>query len=419
MKISSQSRRFMSFLEFVVAKMKRGRNNINDIDAVDGRTPLFIACKNGNLNDVTQLLEDGASVHIPDDQDTSPLAVAARGSHIEVVRVLLSCGQRIQRHISGALVSIVVNGTTHEMFDLLFDALPDDNALTDSDVIDYACRWADAYIVKRLFDRASLYSQFTDGYWSRIFQTLCDHRRDAIAADIFTTLTKLDCFPEHFIMVPHLKKALSRCRFALARAMIDFDPDATRTTVEIDPADSPDIDIFTLVKQYRIPATCIRITQATFARRSWEVYRVYHNGPKLVETDQRYLERLASMGSVDWEMPSFKTFLNERAPTFGILNAIANNYDLLMAAKPYWMNPFIRPLPIESVRPANVKCRAFFADYMRWRPCVQVTRWFGSHFFRYAKTFLLICKRLNVLTAEKDVRYLIIEYIARGTEVNL
>ena len=60
----------------------------------DGVTPLFIACQNGHTAIVKLLLQNGAgaSINLPDKDGATPLCIACQNSHIEVVKLLLQTG---------------------------------------------------------------------------------------------------------------------------------------------------------------------------------------------------------------------------------------------------------------------------------------------------------------------------------------
>ncbi|XP_076283370.1 L-asparaginase 1 [Lasioglossum baleicum] len=68
----------------------------------DGRTALHIACCEGDLNVVQCLLRMGASVHIKDRFDRTPLIDAVEYDHYDIIKVLMQCGAHL--HGSGYLI---------------------------------------------------------------------------------------------------------------------------------------------------------------------------------------------------------------------------------------------------------------------------------------------------------------------------
>lgn len=64
----------------------------------DNRTALHIACHEGNLNVVNNLLLNGVSVHIRDRYDRTPLLEAVSTDNHEIINLLISCGA----HLTGS-----------------------------------------------------------------------------------------------------------------------------------------------------------------------------------------------------------------------------------------------------------------------------------------------------------------------------
>lgn len=61
----------------------------------DGRTPLHVACSNGNVDVVRFLLEEGAPVHQKDRFNYSPLDNALQFKQTEVVPLLTQTGAHV------------------------------------------------------------------------------------------------------------------------------------------------------------------------------------------------------------------------------------------------------------------------------------------------------------------------------------
>lgn len=87
------------------------------------------------------------------------------------------------------------------------------------------------------------------------------------------------------------------------------------------------------------------------------------------------------------------------------------------------LNPYLRDnkgcLPLDVC--VAKETRSLLRGYMRWRPTIQHTRWFGPFFEKRARAFLLVCTRLETrLVPPRDVRYMIVAHLARHefTQVN-
>ncbi|KAK3702564.1 hypothetical protein RRG08_042557 [Elysia crispata] len=64
----------------------------------DGRTPLHIACREGHINMVHYLLNHGVSVHVRDCRRETPLQDAIEGGHLDIIRVLVQTGALLQQN---------------------------------------------------------------------------------------------------------------------------------------------------------------------------------------------------------------------------------------------------------------------------------------------------------------------------------
>lgn len=61
----------------------------------DGRTALHIACCEGDLSTVLQLIKMGANIHVRDRFDRTPFTDATEFDHHEVLKLLVQCGSRL------------------------------------------------------------------------------------------------------------------------------------------------------------------------------------------------------------------------------------------------------------------------------------------------------------------------------------
>ncbi|KAK1839847.1 ankyrin repeat protein [Colletotrichum chrysophilum] len=66
-------------------------NDVNQRSKL-GRTPLYVACKNGNAELAETLLEKGADVAVSSNDGWTPLNAASSNSHVDVVKLLLEEG---------------------------------------------------------------------------------------------------------------------------------------------------------------------------------------------------------------------------------------------------------------------------------------------------------------------------------------
>lgn len=62
----------------------------------DGRTPLHIAASEGNVACVEYIMKAGASIHMRDRNNDTPLLCAIKSCHRDVVRSLVACGAHLQ-----------------------------------------------------------------------------------------------------------------------------------------------------------------------------------------------------------------------------------------------------------------------------------------------------------------------------------
>ena len=73
-----------------------------DVNSPDlqGRVPFHVACQNGHLEVVKDLLAHGVDVNSPDLQGRVPFHVACQNGHLEVVKVLLAHGVDVNQSVS-------------------------------------------------------------------------------------------------------------------------------------------------------------------------------------------------------------------------------------------------------------------------------------------------------------------------------
>ncbi|EDO48620.1 predicted protein [Nematostella vectensis] len=84
----------------------------------DGRTPLHIACLNGNLEIARFLLQHGASVHVRDRFNRSPLEDAIKFRHQKVVELLVETGATLGRSTSEIAAEVCCLAAKNRVDDL-------------------------------------------------------------------------------------------------------------------------------------------------------------------------------------------------------------------------------------------------------------------------------------------------------------
>lgn len=85
----------------------------------DGRRPLHIACLNGNLDVVNFLLSKGASVHVQDMFNRSPLDDAIKFRHKEVVKRLNEAGAILNKkpfEVAAEVCSLAAKNRVDDLF---------------------------------------------------------------------------------------------------------------------------------------------------------------------------------------------------------------------------------------------------------------------------------------------------------------
>ncbi|KAK7603806.1 hypothetical protein V9T40_003805 [Parthenolecanium corni] len=81
----------------------------------DYRTPLHIACCNGNIQLIQYLLQNGCLVHVKDRDNKTPLMDATLNDHHEAIRLLKKCGGHFaasDEYVAEALCSAAARGLT-------------------------------------------------------------------------------------------------------------------------------------------------------------------------------------------------------------------------------------------------------------------------------------------------------------------
>ncbi len=87
-----------------------------DIDARDtrGRTALYLAAEQGDLQTVTQLIANGASVDARDNCRWTPFMRAAQNGHLDVVKILLNAGADINAIDKDGYDALIATVITHQ-----------------------------------------------------------------------------------------------------------------------------------------------------------------------------------------------------------------------------------------------------------------------------------------------------------------
>lgn len=85
----------------------------------DGRRPLHIACLNGNLDVVNFLLSQGASVHVQDMFNRSPLDDAIKFRHLKVVKRLHEAGAILNKkpsEVASEVCGLAAKNRTDDLY---------------------------------------------------------------------------------------------------------------------------------------------------------------------------------------------------------------------------------------------------------------------------------------------------------------
>jgi len=105
----------------LAAMLVKAHANVNATTRLEGLTPLFMACQNGDAAMIKLLLANGADASKPNSLGTTPLMIAASSGSVPAVTTLIEHGARVNAHEN-----------VHEQTALMFAA-----ALGRADVIRY------------------------------------------------------------------------------------------------------------------------------------------------------------------------------------------------------------------------------------------------------------------------------------------
>ncbi|XP_014291286.1 L-asparaginase 1 [Halyomorpha halys] len=109
------------------AVIKENLNKLNDLKGwgcdfnicnADGRTPLHIACRVGNVKIVAFLLTSGSNVHITDKFGSVPLLEAVRNDHKEIIKLMRISGAQLNmdpRDLGNILCRIAAQGLVNRL----------------------------------------------------------------------------------------------------------------------------------------------------------------------------------------------------------------------------------------------------------------------------------------------------------------
>lgn len=92
---------------------------------------LFMACRDGNIEEVRRLLKSGSAVNVEDHTARTPIHVACRKKHPSIVAVLIEAGANVNvQDIFGiSPLNFAVSAGNLELVDLLLEHKADPNAI--------------------------------------------------------------------------------------------------------------------------------------------------------------------------------------------------------------------------------------------------------------------------------------------------
>ncbi len=155
----------------------RGAANPN-VPGADGRTALHRAAREGRVEDLKVLLENGGDVHLGDETGEQPLQMAARKGELECVKLLIQAGADVNyippaeksEYSESALCSATRKGRNEEALAIVREMLragADPNAASSAKrlPIHAAARAGDAEMVRALLGagaRVDIFDEFND-----------------------------------------------------------------------------------------------------------------------------------------------------------------------------------------------------------------------------------------------------------------
>ncbi|GAB9464964.1 Tkl protein kinase [Globisporangium polare] len=140
---------------------------VNDEYYLDtGISPLYVACKRGHLQVVQWLLENGADIEAVDEDDVTPFMVAAGQAHVQIVKLLASKGASTEIATSSGL-SVAYFAAYSGHLALLRFFLEKNMALADADgnftnLLDGAVRGNHLVIAKYVLENVNVADEHID-----------------------------------------------------------------------------------------------------------------------------------------------------------------------------------------------------------------------------------------------------------------
>ncbi|MGI8542297.1 MAG: ankyrin repeat domain-containing protein [Aridibacter sp.] len=181
--------------------------NIIDAQDVQGKTALFYAAERGNIETVNTLISFSANVNIPDNSGYTPLMVATKGFHFEIVKRLVEVGaDKNATAIDGHTVESSLQAATEEMNEFL---VPTDQIETLYSII--PIKWFNELLEKKemsltqiaswddTFEGTPLKQLYTKSLKQnfpeipdRLLETIVNFNHKSLYAQCWTTLPESD-----------------------------------------------------------------------------------------------------------------------------------------------------------------------------------------------------------------------------------